>query len=98
MNVDDTTKKILEATIRTYGVGNQLNKAIEELSELTRAIARCDDPENIAEEMADVEIMLDQLKLIFQNRSQVKLWRLKKLKRLDQRVHAADMIGKGEMG
>lgn len=43
-----------------YGIEHQKHKAIEELSELTRALAR-GDRENIVEELADVEIMLQQI-------------------------------------
>ena len=56
-------------------------------------INRSDDPENVAEEMADVRIMLDQLELIFRNGQKVARWEVRKLRRLDQRVHAADVIG-----
>ena len=91
--MDNVRKKILSAAIRHYGPGIQRFKAIEELSELIRALARCDDPENLAEEMADVRIMLDQLEIIFGNGPKVAAWEVKKLRRLDQRVHAADVVG-----
>ena len=67
--------------------------AIEELSELIRALARADDAENIAEEMADVRILLDQLEIIFGNGQKVARYEMLKLRRLDQRVHAAGVIG-----
>ena len=85
-------KMILEKAIAHYGRGPQRDKAIEELSELIRALARCDDADNLAEEMADVRIMLDQLEIIFGNREAVRIWELRKLRRLDQRVHAADKV------
>ena len=68
---------------------------MEELSELIRAIARartCDDEErdtafeNLAEEMADVEIMLEQLKIIHNNRDKIKIWRSIKLGRLRAKI------------
>ena len=90
--MDNVRKQILAGTIRHFGTGPQRDKAIEELSELIRALARCDNPDNIAEEMADVRIMLDQLELIFNNREAVKLWELRKLRRLDKLVHAADEV------
>ena len=91
--MDHVREQILTAAIRKYGPGAQQFKAIEELSELIRALARADDPENVAEEMADVRIMLDQLELIFRNGQKVAKWEVKKLRRLDGRVHAADVIG-----
>ena len=90
--MDNVREQILTAAIRKYGRGTQQFKAIEELSELIRALARFDD-ENIAEEMADVRIMLDQLEIIFRNGQKVARWEVMKLRRLDARVHAADVIG-----
>ena len=86
-------ESILRGAIAKFGRGAQRDKAIEELSELIRALARCDDAENVAEEMADVRIMLDQLEIIFGNGPKVARWEVKKLHLLDQRVHAADVIG-----
>ena len=85
-------RTILTAAIQEYGEGAQLLKAIEELSELIRALTRY-DRDNIAEEMADVRIMLDQLTLIFRNDREVCEWEFKKLKRLDSHLHAADTVG-----
>ena len=86
--MDKIRKMILEKAISHYGRGPQRDKAIEELSELIRALARCDDRENLAEEMADVRIMLDQLEILFDNHSEVKQWEYKKLQRLNERVGA----------
>ena len=84
--MDKVRNRILSAAIRKYGQSAQQFKAIEELSELIRALARCDDPENIAEEMADVRIMLDQLEIIFDNRERVRRWETKKLAWLNRRL------------
>ena len=91
--VNPVRTKILKAAIRHYGSGMQRFKAIEELSELIRALARCDDRDNISEEMADVRIMLAQLEIIFGNRDQVRQIEREKLKRLSDRLHAADTVG-----
>ncbi len=90
--MDKVKDDILKAAIRHYGRGTQWAKAIEELSELIRALARADDPDNIAEEMADVRIMLDQLEILFGNHEAVRIWELRKLRRLGQRVHAGEVI------
>lgn len=42
--------------------------------------------DNLAEEMADVEIMLEQLKIIHNNRDKIKTWRNIKLGRLIARM------------
>lgn len=91
--MENVREKILRTAIDTYGPGLQRMKAIEELSELIRALARCDDAENIAEEIADVRIMLDQLQFIFRNHDKVARYEREKLARLDRRLHAADLIG-----
>lgn len=54
----------------TYGLGNQREKLIEELSELLVAVTH-DDRENISEEMADVRIMIDQVAYLMDIRPEV---------------------------
>lgn len=88
---------ILHKAVCHYGNSLQELKAIEELGELIQAIARtwmCGDDEdktvkayaNLAEEMADVEIMLEQLKIIYANQDEVAVWREIKLGRLSARM------------
>ena len=86
--MNNIRKQILKAAIKHYDIWPQRDKAVEELSELIRALARCDDRENIAEEMADVRIMLDQLEIIFGNHDRVREIELEKLMRLNDRVKA----------
>ena len=81
---------IMEAAVEHYGVEAQMIKAMEELGELTQAVARVllwgngeDELENLREEMADVSIMLSQLELIFGDVTEVEEY---KLLRLVQRV------------
>ena len=45
-----------------YGIASQKNQLIQELGELIVAITK-DNLENIIEEMADVQVMLDQFRL-----------------------------------
>lgn len=86
--MDKARKDILTAAVEHYGHGPQIQKTVEELSELIRALARLDDLDNIAEEIADVRIMLDQLMIIFGNREAVQVWELRKLQRLNRRMGA----------
>ena len=88
--MNNVREQILRKAIAYYGRGNQRFKAIEELSELIRALARCDDRNNISEEMADVRIMLDQLEIMFGNHDEVKQQEYIKLTRLNERVKAYD--------
>ncbi len=81
---------VLQAAVDHYGPERQVDKAIEEMSELTKALLklryRKDEhtTEDVLEEMADVEIMLDQLKLIFGYKT---LYRDEKVYRLVERLH-----------
>ena len=52
-------RDIMLRAIHRYGEAAQIDMAVEEMAELTAAIA------NVIEEIADVQIMLDQLRLIF---------------------------------
>jgi hypothetical protein len=65
MNIDN---KILEDAIYKFGNLNQWVKAIEELSELIKEISKLIQDDyvevKIVEEIADVYIMLEQLKIM----------------------------------
>jgi hypothetical protein len=60
--------------------------AMEEMSELIKELSKNlrgnDNISAISEEMADVEIMLEQLKVIFSNRAEVDRYRAEKITRL----------------
>lgn len=61
--MSDVKKIELERMIFShYGARHQKLKLIEEMAELTQAILKGDE-NHIAEEMADVQILLDQLRL-----------------------------------
>lgn len=69
-----------------YGLGNQREKLIEELSELLVAVTH-DDRENIAEEMADVRIMIDQVAYLMDIRPEVEGYVKSKI---DRTLHEMD--------
>lgn len=81
---------ILLKAIETYGKDMQCKMAIEEMSELTKAICKNfrgkPNTDHIAEEIADVKIMLMQLELIFNCTDKVIEWQDYKLRRLKERV------------
>lgn len=76
--------------VRTYGKQSQIVMAMEEMSELTKELSKNLRGRNnttaLAEEIADVEIMLEQLKTIYRNRALVDRVRAKKLIRLSDRI------------
>lgn len=83
-------REILKEAISRYGDDMQITVAIEELSELTKELCKYKRGEgkklNIAEEMADVRIMLDQLEIIFDNSEDVQDWYKYKVNRLKSRM------------
>ena len=88
--------EILEKAIETYGRECQIDKAIEEMSELTKALLKlrhCHEDwerqiikDAVDEEMADVQIVMIQLDMIFGNSERVSAWRDKKIERLERRL------------
>lgn len=85
--------EIYEKLLKKYSLNKQYVVAIEELAELqkelTKALRSQGDIDHTAEEIADVEIMLEQLK--YYNREsqlsqKVEYWKLKKIKRIREMV------------
>lgn len=77
---------IYEAAVQRFGEQAQILIAVEEMAELTKALLKYiryggarEVLDSIAEERADVEIMLNQLHVIFGDNSE---WECKKLDRL----------------
>lgn len=89
MTTEDTYRKAIE----TYGAYAQTVVAVEELSELQKELCKAirpgiGDPENrdhIAEEIADVYIMLEQMEMLY-DLDTVDLWKAKKIERLKKRL------------
>lgn len=85
---------IMNKAISTYGQDSQMLMAIEEMSELTKAICKYkrygDNVNDIAEEIADVTIMLEQLKMMFDVYPEVEMNIDLKLKRLERRLAYAE--------
>ena len=95
MQNNDDVKALLCQAIDVYGGDRQLIKCCEEMGELTQAICkRFDlgaeysyDLEAVVEELADVEIMLDQLRLYLKIDPEMeRKWRERKLARLAVRL------------
>lgn len=80
---------ICNTALEHYGVHSQMVKCMEECGELIQALARnmCGEhyAENVVEELADVEIMLMQMRTVF-GRSSVDRVMAQKLARLKMRM------------
>jgi hypothetical protein len=77
---------IYDRIIANNGYVLQKIVAIEELSELQKELTKDlrgnANDEHIAEEMADVEIMLEQLKIMYDNDEEVKRYKELKISRI----------------
>ncbi len=83
-------RQILGRAVSFYGSEIQRVVAIEELSELQKELCKSlrsgADRPHIAEEIADVQIMLEQMMMLHDCRDAVDEWRRRKLERLEQRL------------
>ena len=81
---------VFQRAIATWGDDAQMKMVLEEMSELQKEICKMwrgkDNRGAIAEEVADVEIMLDQLKLMLDIPYEVEQHRQNKLQRLRERL------------
>ena len=77
--------EIYQWAVTRFGAHHQINKAAEELGELIQALMRYGNGEpvigNVCEEIADVEIMLGQIKIILGERYEAYL-NLKKAEKI----------------
>lgn len=84
--------KIFRNALQTFGMQAQILMVLEEMAELQKELCKYlrngeSDDCRIAEELADVEIMLDQMKLLF-GTGRVQREREKKVQRLRARLDA----------
>lgn len=87
--------QICKHAVETFSKDRQILMFIEECGELFQAISKNNRgmEANIAEEIADVEIMLEQIKHIFKCHGEVNKWKNKKIVRLCHRVEKFKKIG-----
>lgn len=82
--------QVLQEALDTYGSMSQIVMVFEEMSELQKELCKYLRGkyalENISEEIADVEIMLEQMKLLFYCADDVRDWRRRKVERLKERL------------
>lgn len=82
--------EILSAAIAVWGKDAQAKMLLEEMAELQKEVCKAwrgkDNSVEIAEEVADVEVMLAQIKMIFGIDASVGIYRDAKIERLRQRL------------
>lgn len=82
---------IYERAVKVWGKEPQMLQVIEEMSELTKEILKNvnrkkDNIDELIEETADVEIMLEQLKCCYGIKSQVEEYKADKLLKIERRL------------
>lgn len=81
------------AALKQWGGDAQMVVAIEEMSELQKELCKNirgrENREAIAEEIADVRIMLDQMEILHGCKRLAREYKAKKLSRLQERIEAA---------
>jgi NTP pyrophosphatase (non-canonical NTP hydrolase) len=83
-------ENIYKKAVRTFGINSRVDLCIEEMSELTQALCKYKRglKHNIEEEMVDVEIMLEQLRLIF-NPHMLEGYKYSKIHKLENTIKEA---------
>ncbi len=82
---------IYERAVKTWGKEPQMLQVIEEMSELTKEILKNvnrkkNNIDELIEETADVEIMLEQLKCCYGIKDQVEEYKAGKLLKIERRL------------
>lgn len=85
-----TEKKIIHTALHKNGAKKQRTKCIEEMSELIKELCKDDIGEgnnfHVAEEIADVEIMLAQMKIYYGCEKTVPMFKRSKIKQLGEKL------------
>lgn len=88
---------VLKRALDTWGEEAQMLMVVEEMSELMKEILknvnrRKDNVDQIVEETADVEIMLEQLKENYHIADRVAVYKAEKIKLIERRLNEWDKI------
>lgn len=85
-----TDEDIYRDALNVWGAQNRIFKLFEEMAELTASICHHmesrDTVEHIAEEIADMRIMLEQIEFLYQVKGMAERIRQEKLDRLDRTI------------
>lgn len=87
MLTEDRFKRVCEQAVEKFGKDIQIIIAMEECGELIQALSKKlrGQVDNVEEEIADVQIMLQQLSNVFDS-SLIDEWKEKKINRLENRL------------
>ena len=84
------TQRIYESALNKWGKENQTRMMFEEMAELQKELCKEargeDNKDAIAEEIADVKIMLEQMTILHNCKDMVEMQMKRKLQRLKERL------------
>ena len=90
LDTANDTQHIYEAALNKYGKENQTRMMFEEMAELQKELCKEargeDNTDAIAEEIADVKIMLEQMTILHNCKDMVEMQMKRKLQRLKERL------------
>ncbi len=90
LDTANDTQHIYEAALNKYGKENQTRMMFEEMAELQKELCKEargeDNTDAIAEEIADVKIMLEQMTILHNCKDMVEMQMKRKLQRLKKRL------------
>lgn len=93
--MNERQEALLQRAINVFGEEAQQKMAIEEMAELQKEICKLwrgfDNHKDLAEEIADVKIMLEQLEIMFDLQPCVHYFMERKLERLKARLDAMEV-------
>jgi len=87
-------KTIYERALEKWGIETQIKMCIEELSELIQTLVKYgrkingSSKDDLAEEIADVELMIEQMKFAFDIHKDTEEWKNEKIQRLEGYLYA----------
>ena len=93
MLIQERKDRLYAKCVEKWGSNAQVDKCIEEMAELTKALLKARRPEypkdwftSVREEIADVTITLEQMVILFEGERLVPRWIDEKLLRLERLV------------
>lgn len=85
-------KKVYRSALDTWGAAAQVTMVMEEMAELQKELCKNARGRNnlpeLAEEIADVRIMLEQMEVLFDIEDAVEEYKAQKVERLETRISA----------
>lgn len=92
-------EKVCRMALEAWGADAQTTMVFEEMAELQKALCKLERQQgsvsDVAEEIADVQIMLAQMILLHDCRDEVERWKSRKLRRLEQRLRGLRSVCDG---